>query len=243
MPLAAAIARVSQRTLRRWCQRGYVKGANSTRGGHWRMRVFITQKDSWIIQKRVARGEGTTTLKEEFEGRVFEKVWDAIKPPPKPHRWLWNAAREAAKESGGLNGESFQKLYGMAAWEKIAGHEFGESIGEPIQSLAPVMANIRRLGYLPAFAGEMEMPEKVVRAARGNPLLTAFYGAARNIIQQKGNCSVADVCARLGISRATAYRKKAVAGVVMAKKELVRLLPESPEPKNAPKKTTNPTEN
>ena len=235
LPEVAAIARKSSRTIRRWCQLGFVKGARCSRGGHWKVRVFITDSDKWLASKR-ARENGTD-YDAELQDRGREKLWDAVCPPKDFERGKgiapareWSTAYKVRK-NGPLEsvdvftGEPIVLLPLKRAWEIAAAFEWTESIGIG-RGLAPVMDRIQRLGYLPlpkeCLSYKLQKETQVALDHAGHKtLFMGFYGAARNSLQATGKSSVTAVCRKLGVSRATAYRHEAAAAVKLAKREFV----------------------
>jgi hypothetical protein len=249
LPEVAAIARKSSRTIRRWCQLGFVKGAQCSKGGHWKVRVFITATDKWLAEKRSrATGAGYDV---ELQDRAREKVWDAVKPPAGFERGKGVApAREwsvsyKVRKSGPIEsvdvftGEPIVMVPLKQAWEIAAAFEWAESVGAG-RSLAPVLDRIKRLGYMPipkeclSYKLQAEIQTALENAGH-KTLFMGFYGAARNTLQATGKCSVAAVCRKLGVSRSTAYRHDAAGAVALAKKELVNSLHVATS--NAPRRT------
>ena len=236
MQQMALIARKSSRTIRRWCQLGFVKGARASRGGHWSVRVMFTKKDADIVRARARRAGG---IKENFEAemaaRYAEKAFDAVRPPKEFERGRgirpareWTEAYRVNRDGPTQSIDPFTRekitlLPIKKAWEIAAAFEWSESVGFG-QSLAPVFEKIKRLGFMPLPSECLDYPmQDEVRIALDNAghktLFRGVYGAARNALQARGKCSVRAACEKLGVSRATAYRHGAEAAVRLANKE------------------------
>ena len=243
MPQIASIIGKNARTIRRWCQLGFVKGARRSRGGHWSVRVGLGTKDQRMISLRALQaGGGEENWRGEFAHRVMEKALDAVRPPQGFERckggapWLKNDVAYMVRKNGPLEtidpltGEPMILLPLKRAWEIAAAFEWAESAGGAGQSLAPVLEKIKRLGFMPVPKECLSYPMKpevqtALDHAGHKTLFMGFYGAARNTLQASGKCSVAAVCRKLGVSRATAYRHGAVEALKLAKKEYAGSVP------------------
>lgn len=238
MAQMASVVRKNARTIRRWCQLGFVKGARCSSGGHWKVRVVLGQKDLQLISKRAqAIGDGKEKWASEFAHRVLEKAFDAARPPSNFERkkgsrpWSEWTMRYMTRKNGPietiypLTGEKITILPLKKAWERVAAFEWAESVGAG-HTLAPMVEKIKRLGYMPVPQEclEYKMNDDLQYAlglAGHKTLFMGFYGAARNTLQATGKCSVAAVCRKLGVSRATAYRHNAAGAVKLARREFV----------------------
>ena len=214
---------------------GFVKGARCSRGGHWKVRVFITATDKWVAEKR-SRASGAD-YDSELMDRVREKLWDAVRTPLGFERGKgvapareWSVSYQIRKNGpietiDPIDQEPVVLLPLKRAWEIAAAFEWAESVGVG-RGLAPVMDRIKRLGYLPlpkeCLSYKLQKETEIALDNAGHKtLFMGFYGAARNTLQATGKCSVAAVCRKLGVSRATAYRHDAAAAVKLAKREFV----------------------
>jgi hypothetical protein len=238
MPQMASIFGKNARTIRRWCQLGYVRGARCSQGNHWSVRVLLGKKDQRTISLRALQvGGGEHNWRREFAHRVMEKAFDAVHLPRGFERCADGALRRKNEVSylvrkngplettDPLTGEPIILLPLKRAWEIAAAFEWSESAGAG-QSLAPVLDKIKRLGFMPVPKECLSYPMKAelqtaLDHAGHKTLFMGFYGAARNTLQATGKCSVAAVCRKLGVSRATAYRHDAAAAVKLAKREFV----------------------
>jgi hypothetical protein len=251
LPEVAKIARKSARTIRRWCQLGLIKGARCSRGGHWKVRVCLSGKDEMDIRTRARKAGGAPEdFDRELWGRTQERVWDLVapasinrikpgferhKPSPKPTK------EEVVQDQQQLLtiflGEDVELVPVEKAWQTAAAFEWAESFGHG-KSLLPIMEKVRRIGFMPVprecFNYKMK-PEvqTALDAAPHKPMFMAFYGAALNLLQSTGRCSVSKVCKRLGVPRATAYRHGLADAVSMARQESGRDLKKSSTPQSA----------
>lgn len=241
LPEVAKIARKSARTIRRWCLLGLIKGARCSKGGHWKVRVCISGKDEMTIRARARRAGGRKEdLDRELWDRIQEKVWDLVAPSrinqimpnferhkriPQPTRKERIAERALAASwfSEKYLGEPVELATLEKAEELFAASEWAESqdIGA---SLGPIMGKIREWGYMPipkvCFTYVLHpMYQTAFDVAGRDHLKTAMYGAALNVLKSGEACSVLDVCRRVGISRATAYRKGVTQMVAVARRE------------------------
>jgi hypothetical protein len=289
LPEVAKIARKSSRTIRRWCQAGLIKGARCSRGGHWKVRVFIGKKDREIIRRRARQAGGSQDdLDRETWGRVQEKVWDAVKPtsqtPPKlpegmefvpltskpaicggrggrppalpagherqkkapkisKEEEVRNSALAYAYFSDKHEGEPVELATREKAEELFAASELAEAEGFGA-SLYPAMKKVREIGFMPipkeCFTYLLHPRyQRAFLAAGRDPIKTAFYGAALNLMKSGNPCSVAAICRRVGVSRATAYRKRVLDMVALARRDQMGVFAEATETRNAPKTQIN----
>lgn len=255
LPAIAEIAGKSSRTIRRWCQLGFVKGARCSRGGHWKVRVFITEKDKYIARKR-ARAGGSS-FEAELRDRVAEKVWEAVKPSripsgferhkktPKPTKAekVAEAAALYSLVSEKHDGEPVELATREKAEELFAASELAEAMGVGA-SLYPIMEKVREIGFMPiskecfTYLLHPRYASAFLAAGR-DPIKTAFYGAALNLLKNGNPCSVAAICRRVGVSRATAYRKNVLDMVALARRDQMGVFAEANETRNAPKRQIN----
>lgn len=243
LPEVAKIARKSPRTIRRWCQLGFVKGAICTKGGHWRVRVFFTEKDEGIVRDRLRPSGGNHI--DEVLGRIYEKVWDAVRPPvgfergkpthkPTKKELIEARAMLASWWSHAYYGKPAQVATKAKAEEIFAAFEWAASqdVGA---SLAPMMERVRSDGFLlmsdEVFSIPLHESFKTAFAASGRDWMgTAFYGAALNLLNSGKPCSVDAVCRIIGVSRATAYRKGVTRMVTLARREKMGVHAEASAP-------------
>jgi len=61
------------RTIRRWCERGFVPGAYRTKGRHWRIRK-LTMKTLAIIQERVASFARRRSPQPEYLREIYNNI-------------------------------------------------------------------------------------------------------------------------------------------------------------------------
>lgn len=219
------------------------------------MRVFIGKKDREIIRMRARQAGGSQDdLDRETWGRVQEKVWESVKPSviPAGHERLKKApkiSREEEVRNSALAYAYFSEKYEnepvelvtlKKAEEIFAASELAEAMGVGI-SLFPVMDKIRKMGFFPipkeCFTYLLHPRySSALLAAERDPIKTAFYGAALNLIKSGKPCSVAAICRRVGVSRATAYRKRVLDMVALARRDRMGVFAEATETRNAPKR-------
>lgn len=258
LPEVAKIAHKSSRTIRRWCQAGFIKGARCSRGGHWKVRVFIGKKDREIIRRRARQGGGSQDdLDRETWQRVQEKVWEAARPSALPtgferHKKIPKATKaEKLAEAAALysffsekhEGEPVELATREKAEELFAASELAEAMGVGA-SLYPAMKKVREIGFMPipkeCFTYLLHPRyQSAFLAAGRDPIKTAFYGAALNLLKSGKPCSVAAICRRVGVSRATAYRKRVLDMVALARHDQMGVFAEPTETRNAPKRQIN----
>ena len=234
----ASVVSKNARTMRRWCKMGFVKGARCSAGGHWKVRVMLGKKDLQLISARARDdGGGKEKWAAEFAHRVLEKAFDAVRPPRGFERgkgmrpWReWTAAYQVRKNGpleafDPFSGEPIVLLPLKQAWEYVAAFEWADSVGAGA-SMSMVVPKMQRAGFLPfpkeclSYKWKPEVQTALDHAGH-KTLFMGFYGAARNTLQASGKCSVAAVCRKLGVSRATAYRHGAVEALKVAKNDFV----------------------
>jgi predicted site-specific integrase-resolvase len=244
----AKIARKSTRTIRRWCQKGFIQGARCSRGGHWSVRVFLSGKDEQIAKRRARQAGGSREdLERELWIRTQERVWDIVAPSRIPsgferHKKIPKPTEEEVTEGRRqflslFLGEEVELVPVKNAWETAAAFEWAESFGHG-KSLLPVMEKVKRIGFMPVPRECFDYPMKpevqtALEAAPHKPMFMAFYGAALNLLQSTGRCSVSKVCRKLGVSRATAYRHGLADAVNTARRESGRDLTKTAMPDDA----------
>lgn len=222
------------------------------------MRVFIGKKDREVIRRRARQSGGSQgDLDRETWVRVQEKVWDAVKPSvlpaemerhkkiPKPTKAekLAEAAALYSFFSEKLQGEPVELATREKAEELFAASELAEAMGVGA-SLYPVMNKVREMGFMPipkeCFTYLLHPRyESAFLAAGRDSIKTAFYSAALNLLKNGNPCSVAAICRRVGVSRATAYRKKVLDMVTLARRDQAGIFAEAAETKNAPNRQLN----
>lgn len=222
------------------------------------MRVFIGKKDREVIRRRARQSGGSQDdLDRETWQRVQEKVWEAARPSALPAGFerhkktpkiskkeeLQNSAVAYAYFSEKYESEPVELATLKKAEELFAASELAEAMGVGV-SLYPVMDKIRRMGFFPipkeCFTYQLHPRYKSAFIAAGrDPIKTVFYGAALNLLKNGRPCSVAAICRRVGVSRATAYRKKVLDMVTLARRDQVGIFAEAAETKNAPKRQLN----
>ncbi len=255
LPEVAKIARKSPRTIRRWCQLGLIKGARCSRGGHWKVRICISGKDEMDIRTRARKAGGRPEdFERELWDRTQERVWDLvapasinrIKPGFERHKKIPQPIRKERIANAALATSWFSEKYlrepvELATMEKaeelFAASEWAESQDIGV-SLGPIMGKIREWGFMPipkvCFTYVLDPSYQTAFEAAGRDhLRTAMYGAALNVLKSGKACSVQDVCRRIGISRATAYRKGVSQMVTLARNESGRDFKKSASPPSA----------
>jgi len=244
----AKVARKSPRTIRRWCQKGFIKGARCSRGGHWSVRVFLTEKDERIAERRAREAGGSRKdWERELWIRTQERIWEIVAPSRIPsgferHKKIQKPTEEELMEGRReflslFVGHEVEMVPVEKAWEAAAAFEWAESFGHG-KSLLPVMEKVKRLGFMPVPRECFDYPmrkevQTALDAAPHNPMFMAFYGAALNLLQSTGRCSVSHVCRKLGVSRATAYRHGLADAVDRARRESGRELKKNSLPEEA----------
>lgn len=255
LPEVAKIARKSPRTIRRWCQLGLIKGARCSKGGHWKVRVCLSGKDEEEIRARARRAGGS---QEDFDRELWhqtqEKVWDIVAPsrlnrikpgferhkkPPQPSKKERIVDRALATSwfSEKYLGEPVELATMEKAEELFAASEWAESQDIGV-SLGPIMGKTRDWGFMPipkvCFTYLLHPSYEAAFVAAGRDhLRTAFYAATLNLMKTGKPCSVEDVCRRVGISRATAYRKGVTHMVTLARREKMGVHAEASTPQDS----------
>jgi hypothetical protein len=212
----ARLAGKNPKTIRRWCKLGFVGGPGAralcSPGGHWRVRVSILKADRERA-RTLARRSGDFAA--EVAGIVFEKALSALRPPrgfargKSPSRGVMAAA--AAEADSELKRAGFVWFPVTVAERVAAVAEFAASRdGEPNQMRDKLPA-IRRLGgwLAPRAAGELTYAHDaaIVGVEAGKPFFVAAYGAARLMLADGERVSLAAVCRRFGLPRASVYRR------------------------------------
>lgn len=215
----AILAQKNQRTIRRWCQMGFVSGAWCSPGGHWRLRVSILKADRARARALARRSKDYAG---EIAGLVMAKAVAALRPPAGFDRGkppTAEAFKAADVEAAADLARAGYRAFPVAVAERVAAvGEFAESRGGAANSLLQQLPAIRRAGWWLAFsAGDGELSPAhdaaIAGVQHGKPLFVAAYGAARLLLANDSRCSVAAVCRKLGLSRASVYRRGQIADV------------------------------